>query len=177
MLVSAEEVQTPLQRQVAQLSKWLVILALAVVAAVFVVGVLRGLPFEEMLLVSLSLAVAAVPEGLPAVITIALSNGASRMVKRNEELFPGVADTSAPNFFAGLRPSTPDNVPYIGRSKIANLWLNTGHGTLGWTHGAGSGQALAELMSGKRPALAFRFCGEALPPARPFVPVARPRSS
>ena len=83
MLVSAEEVQTPLQRQVAQLSKWLVILALAVVAAVFVVGVLRGLPFEEMLLVSLSLAVAAVPEGLPAVITIALSNGASRMVKRN----------------------------------------------------------------------------------------------
>ena len=99
------------------------------------------------------------------------------LVKRYEELFPGVADTSAPNFFAGLRPSTPDNVPYIGRSKVANLWLNTGHGTLGWTHGAGSGQALAELISGKRPALAFRFCGEALPPARPFVPVARPRSS
>ena len=83
MLVQAEDIETPLQRQVAQLSKWLVIMALAVVAAVFVVGVLRGLPFEEMLLVSLSLAVAAVPEGLPAVITIALSNGASRMVRRN----------------------------------------------------------------------------------------------
>ena len=83
MLVTAEDVETPLQRQIEQLSKILVIGAVAVVAAVFVVGVLRGLPLEEMLLVSLSLAVAAVPEGLPAVITIALSNGASRMVKRN----------------------------------------------------------------------------------------------
>ena len=88
-----------------------------------------------------------------------------------------MADTSAPHFFAGLRPSTPDNIPYIGRSRIANLWLNTGHGTLGWTHGAGSGQALAELISGKRPALNFRFCGEALPAPRPFVAVAAPRSS
>lgn len=83
LIVSAEEIETPLQRQVAQLSKVLVIGALGVVAAVFVVGVLRGLPIEQMLLVSLSLAVAAVPEGLPAVITIALSNGASRMVRRH----------------------------------------------------------------------------------------------
>jgi D-amino-acid dehydrogenase len=75
-------------------------------------------------------------------------------------LFPGVADTSEPNFWAGLRPSTPDNIPYIGRSdKLANLWLNAGHGTLGWTHGAGSGRALAELMSGVQPALEFGFCG------------------
>jgi Ca2+-transporting ATPase len=83
LMVSAEDIETPLQRQIAQLSKVLVIGALGVVAAVFVVGVLRGLPIQEMLLVSLSLAVAAVPEGLPAVITIALSNGASRMVRRN----------------------------------------------------------------------------------------------
>ena len=55
------------------------------------------------------------------------------LVRRYEQLFPGVADTSAPNFWAGLRPSTPNNLPYIGRSKIANLWLNAGHGTLGWT--------------------------------------------
>jgi D-amino-acid dehydrogenase len=98
------------------------------------------------------------------------------LVQRYDELFPGVADTSAPNFWTGLRPSTPTNIPYIGRSKIANLWLNTGHGTLGWTHGAGSGQALAELISGQRPALAgFGFCGEALPPARSFVPVGQPQ--
>jgi D-amino-acid dehydrogenase len=82
------------------------------------------------------------------------------LVQRYEELFPGVADTSEPNFWAGLRPSTPTNIPYIGRSKIANLWVNAGHGTLGWTHGAGSGRALAELMSGKRPALQFGFYGD-----------------
>jgi D-amino-acid dehydrogenase len=82
------------------------------------------------------------------------------LVRRYEELFPGVADTSEPNFWAGLRPSTPDNIPYIGRSpKLGNLWLNAGHGTLGWTHGAGSGRALAELMSGVQPALDFGFCG------------------
>jgi D-amino-acid dehydrogenase len=55
-------------------------------------------------------------------------------------------------------------VPYIGRSqKASNLWINAGHGTLGWTHGAGSGRALAELMSGKRPDLDFGFYGDALP--------------
>jgi D-amino-acid dehydrogenase len=42
---------------------------------------------------------------------------------------------------------------------VGKLWVNAGHGTLGWTHGAGSGRALAELMSGKRPALDFGFCG------------------
>lgn len=99
------------------------------------------------------------------------------LVQRYEALFPGVADTTQPNYWTGLRPSTPTNIPYIGRSRIANLWLNAGHGTLGWTHGAGSGQALAELMSGKRPALSFGFCGEALPAARPFVPVKRPSTA
>ncbi len=96
------------------------------------------------------------------------------LVQRYETLFPGVADTTEPHFWAGLRPSTPDNLPYIGRSRLPNLWLNTGHGTLGWTHGAGSGQALAELMSGQRPALQFGFCGAALPAARPCVPVRQP---
>jgi D-amino-acid dehydrogenase len=82
------------------------------------------------------------------------------LIDRYEQLFPGVADTSQPNFWTGLRPSTPSNIPYIGRSRLPNLWLNAGHGTLGWTHGAGSGRALAELMSGKRPDLVFNFCGE-----------------
>ena len=93
------------------------------------------------------------------------------LVQRYEQLFPGVADTREPNYWTGLRPSTPTNIPLIGRSRLPNLWLNAGHGTLGWTHGAGSGQALAELISGKRPGLAFGFCGGALPPARPFVAV------
>ncbi|MFN3298310.1 D-amino acid dehydrogenase [Caldimonas sp.] len=81
------------------------------------------------------------------------------LLKRYEELFPGVADLSEPNFWTGLRPSTPSNIPYIGRTRVGRLWVNAGHGTLGWTHGAGSGRALAELMSGKRPALDFCFCG------------------
>ena len=80
------------------------------------------------------------------------------LVKRYEELFPGVADLSERNYWTGLRPSTPNNIPYIGRSrKATNLWINAGHGTLGWTHGAGSGKALAELMAGRRPGIDFGF--------------------
>ena len=83
------------------------------------------------------------------------------LVKRYEELFPGVADASEPNYWTGLRPSTPTNIPYIGRSRKArNLWINAGHGTLGWTHGAGSGRAMAELMAGRRPAMQFGFYGD-----------------
>jgi len=86
------------------------------------------------------------------------------LVKRYEELFPGVADLSERNYWTGLRPSTPNNIPYIGRSKKANnLWINAGHGTLGWTHGAGSGKALAELMAGRRPRMEFGFYGEVAP--------------
>jgi D-amino-acid dehydrogenase len=99
------------------------------------------------------------------------------LVRRYEELFPGVADTTEPNYWTGLRPSTPTNIPCIGRSRIGNLWLNAGHGTLGWTHGAGSGQALAELMSGQRPALSFDFCGDAMPAAKPYAPVKRPSAA
>ncbi|MDZ7813253.1 MAG: D-amino acid dehydrogenase [Ideonella sp.] len=92
------------------------------------------------------------------------------LVRRYEELFPGVADTSEPNFWTGLRPSTPTNIPYIGRTdRLPNLWLNTGHGTLGWTHGAGSGRALAELILGQQPQLHFGFCGPQAPQARSRV--------
>jgi D-amino-acid dehydrogenase len=81
------------------------------------------------------------------------------LVRRVGELFPGACDLNNPQFWSGLRPSTPSNVPYIGQSKISNLYLNTGHGTLGWTMGAGSGKALADLMSGKEPQVAFDFVG------------------
>ncbi len=94
------------------------------------------------------------------------------LIQRYEELFPGVADTSEPNFWAGLRPSTPNNIPIIGRSKVHNLWINAGHGTLGWTHGAGSGRALAELMSGQRPALDFAFLGDARSNPQPRIATA-----
>jgi D-amino-acid dehydrogenase len=87
------------------------------------------------------------------------------LVRRIEEVFPGVADTRTPaeggnpQFWTGLRPATPTNIPLIGRTRVGKLWVNAGHGTLGWTHGAGSGRALAELISGERPAMNFRFHG------------------
>ena len=56
-----------------------------------------------------------------------------------------------------MRPATPSNVPLIGRTRLANLFLNTGHGTLGWTLAAGSGRALADLVSGRRPEVDFTF--------------------
>ncbi|HNO14486.1 MAG TPA: FAD-dependent oxidoreductase, partial [Accumulibacter sp.] len=54
-------------------------------------------------------------------------------------------------------PATPSNIPYIGRKRYRNLYLNTGHGTLGWTQSCGSAAALAQLISGKRPEVDFPF--------------------
>jgi D-amino-acid dehydrogenase len=106
-------------------------------------------------------------------INSSLSQIRCRMLtKRVEAVLPGVCDTrsveegGSPNYWAGLRPATPTNIPIIGKTKVGKLWINAGHGTLGWTHGAGSGKALAELMSGKTPEIAhsnaahpFKFYG------------------
>lgn len=87
------------------------------------------------------------------------------LVRRIEEVFPGVADTRTPEeegnpqYWCGLRPATPTNIPLIGRTKLRKLWINAGHGTLGWTHGAGSGKAIAELINGEQPAMNFGFQG------------------
>lgn len=82
-LQSAEDTQTPLQRRLAGLGKSLAVWALAVCALIMAVGVLRGEPAREMLMTAIALAVAAIPEGLPAVVTIALALGARRMARRN----------------------------------------------------------------------------------------------
>ena len=85
------------------------------------------------------------------------------LARRVEAIFPGVCDTRLdtqggnPQFWTGLRPATPTNIPYIGQSKVKKLWINAGHGTLGWTHGAGSGKAVAELISGSKPEMNFKF--------------------
>ena len=87
------------------------------------------------------------------------------LARRVETVFPGVCDTRLeenggnPRFWTGLRPATPTNIPYIGKSPIGKLWVNAGHGTLGWTHGAGSGKAIAELISQHKPAMNFKFYG------------------
>ena len=99
-----------------------------------------------------------------------LARTRARMLSRRiEQVFPGVADTRTPEeggnpqFWCGLRPATPTNSPIMGRTRVGKLWVNAGHGTLGWTHGAGSGKALAELISGHQPALDIRFLGQDKP--------------
>jgi D-amino-acid dehydrogenase len=67
------------------------------------------------------------------------------------DLFPRGGDLSKASFWTGLRPMTPDGPPVIGRTKLKNLWLNTGHGTLGWTMACGSGALIADLVSDRRP--------------------------
>lgn len=79
------------------------------------------------------------------------------LVRRAREIFPGAAHYDRPVYWAGLRPSTPSNVPLVGRTRLANLYLNTGHGTLGWTMACGSGRALADIISGRKPEPDFRF--------------------
>ena len=81
------------------------------------------------------------------------------IVRRVEQLFPGAGDASQAQFWTGLRPATPSNVPLIGKTKLNNLFLNTGHGTLGWTHACGSGKSLARIVSGLAPELDFAFTG------------------
>ncbi|RKE34803.1 glycine/D-amino acid oxidase-like deaminating enzyme [Paraburkholderia sp. BL23I1N1] len=82
------------------------------------------------------------------------------------DLFPGGGDTSKATFWTGLRPMTPDGTPIVGRTPVPNLFLNTGHGTLGWTMSCGSGQLLADVMSGKQPVIkaddlsVHRYLGE-----------------
>lgn len=86
------------------------------------------------------------------------------ITRRVVEVFGDAVDVSQPNYWTGLRPMTPSNVPIIGRAanrlgRIDNLYLNTGHGTLGWTHSNGSAKAITDIILGKRPAVDFSFVG------------------
>lgn len=69
------------------------------------------------------------------------------------DLFPGSGAVNDARFWTGLRPMTPDSTPIVGASDYRNLFINTGHGTLGWTMACGSGQLIADLVTGYRPAI------------------------
>ena len=73
------------------------------------------------------------------------------LTRRAVEWFGDALDATRVEYWTGLRPATPSNVPLIGRTRYPNLYLNAGHGTLGWTMAAGSGKALAEIVSGRTP--------------------------
>ena len=81
------------------------------------------------------------------------------IVRRTAEVMPEAGHWDQAEFWTGLRPATPSNVPYIGKSHFANLYLNTGHGTLGWTHSCGSAAALADIVDGRTPKVDLTFSG------------------
>ncbi len=81
------------------------------------------------------------------------------ILRRARQLFPGIEPAGEPEYWAGLRPATPSNVPIIGRSRLANLYYNTGHGTLGWTLACGSARAVADIVGERSPQVAFPFRG------------------
>ncbi|CAM4138009.1 D-amino acid dehydrogenase [Psychrobacter arenosus] len=95
------------------------------------------------------------------------------ITRRVQQLFPKGIIANSAQYWTGLRPMTPSNVPLIGQahrgrvthgssnasSSFDNLWLNTGHGTLGWTHACGSAKALSQLMQGELPEVEFAFVG------------------
>jgi D-amino-acid dehydrogenase len=94
------------------------------------------------------------------------------IVRRTFDLFPSAGHPERAEFWTGLRPATPSNVPVVGRTRYANLFLNTGHGTLGWTMACGSGRAIADIVSGRQPEPDFRFAR--LPARARGVLVAKP---
>lgn len=75
------------------------------------------------------------------------------------DLFAGAGDTAQASFWTGLRPMTPDGTPIVGASPIANLFINTGHGTLGWTMACGSARVLADVISGRAPEIRAQDLG------------------
>jgi D-amino-acid dehydrogenase len=91
------------------------------------------------------------------------------------DLFPGGGDVARATFWTGLRPMTPDSTPIVGATPLRNLYLNTGHGTLGWTMACGSASVIADLVGGRVPAIhaddlaVFRYAGTASAPMRPAL--------
>ncbi len=79
------------------------------------------------------------------------------LTKRAKHHFPDLCDWETVKYWTGLRPATPSNLPIIGQSKLKNLYLNTGHGTLGWTEGPGSARALVDIIAGDKPELDYEF--------------------
>lgn len=92
------------------------------------------------------------------------------------DLYPGSGDLPRAEFWTGLRPMTPDGTPIIGATRYRNLFLNTGHGTLGWTMACGSGRVTADLITGSQPGIRTddlalsRYLRDAAPVHRRLVP-------
>ncbi|SFR05599.1 calcium-translocating P-type ATPase, SERCA-type [Desulfoscipio geothermicus] len=132
MIKEAEQEPTPLQRRLAQLGKGLVTFCLAVCAVVVIVGIQRGEPVYRMFLTGVSLAVAAIPEGLPAIVTVALAIGVQRMINRNSIIrrLPAVETLGCATFICSDKTGTlTQNEMTVRRVHLAGRELEvTGEG-------------------------------------------------
>ena len=79
------------------------------------------------------------------------------LTARTFELFPDAGDRESVRYWTGLRPATPSNAPLIGKTRYRNLYLNTGHGTLGWTMACGLARGLADVVANRKPDVEFAF--------------------
>jgi D-amino-acid dehydrogenase len=96
------------------------------------------------------------------------------LTKRARHHFPDLCKWDEVKYWTGLRPATPSNLPIIGQSNVKNLYVNTGHGTLGWTEGPGSAKALADIIAGEVPEVDYAFLNA---PARRIASSNLPRAA
>lgn len=96
------------------------------------------------------------------------------LTKRAKHHFPDLCRWDEVKYWTGLRPATPSNLPIIGRTRVQNLFINTGHGTLGWTEGPGSAKALADIVAGEAPEVDYAFLNA---PARKIAGSTIPRAA
>ena len=122
LLDNEKDAQTPLQKKLAQLGKYLGIMALAACAIIFVVGILNGIPAMEIFMTAVSLAVSAIPEGLPAIVTVVLSIGVQRMVKKNAIIrsLPAVETLGSASIICSDKTGTLTQ----NRMTLVKAWLD-----------------------------------------------------
>ena len=122
LLEGEEEGQTPLQQKLAQLGKYLGFVALAACAVIFVVGLVNGINVLEIFMTAVSLAVSAIPEGLPAIVTIVLAIGVQRMVKKNALIrrLPAVETLGSASVICSDKTGTLTQ----NRMTLVKLWVN-----------------------------------------------------
>ena len=145
LLEGEKETQTPLQQKLAQLGKYLGFVALGACAVIFAVGLLNGIPVLEIFMTSVSLAVSAIPEGLPAIVTIVLAIGVQRMVKKNALIrrLPAVETLGSASVICSDKTGTlPPN-----RMTLVKLWVE-GEQTLEEVSGENSAKARHLLALG-----------------------------
>ena len=73
--------------------------------------------------------------------------------KQTQTIFPTAGDFESAELWAGFRPMTPDGAPIVSKTKYKNLFVNTGHGSLGWSLACGSAHTIAEMVAGRTPAI------------------------